>query len=471
MRGKTETIRLTVEVLTPVHIGSGRELEYERDYIEQRGQVLVVDRNRTLDAIAAGDETLESLQQAEPKLSSLVNIAGADYGYPLPPLFNVYETPQNIGACIKGAMLAPYMPGSSIKGAIRTALLAEWLRTNPNEAKTKLPSESSLNKPNGKKAATTVVKYVFGDSPNKDLLRALHAGDANFRTENLRLADIRWLNITETNNQPVAKWRNMSGKRNESDWKKASGVYIEVLAPESTATMALQWDRFLLGDTKRWGAPSHSSDLLPPDFAGLCVQLNRHARYILEREIEFFQRYQQAEVAEQCNNLLAEIQKTDDAAYLRLAWGSGWRGMTGDWQDPETLGKMRILYRLGKSGSEIFPKTRRLAVKRLPCLPLGWVRLSPCAGRPPDNPPHAPPNPWVDQEIAAIQKKHNIRADEALRGQALAKSWQSLEDESLKQGALEYIRRRWQEQAGNWWENPPGKAAKKALQIYRGENR
>jgi hypothetical protein len=65
------------------------------------------------------------------------------------------------------------------------------------------------------------------------------------------------------------------------------------------------------------------------------------------------------------------------AAYLQLSWGSGWKGMTGDWMTDETKERMRGLYRemKGRDGMP-FPKTRRLAVSNNhPRLPLGWVRL------------------------------------------------------------------------------------------------
>ncbi len=477
MKGQTETIQLAVEILTPVHVGSGEELYRELDYVEQRGQVFVVDQNRTFNAIASGHTALDTLLQANPKLSDSVRLAGTYYGYPLPYLQGKMALPEKFREFIKDAMLHPYLPGSSIKGAIRTALLAAWLHSRPSGIASRLPRwDNTQKKPtcSPKMAATAITKYVFGSDPNKDLLRALHVGDANFQTSDLCLADVRWLNITRSNDRQFAKWRNMSNRKNENRWQDATGIYAETLAPTAIAAMSLQWDRFLLKDPNRWYAPQHSLELLPADFAGLCAKLNGHARHILEQEIKFFQRYKQQTIVEQCETLRETIQQTENAAYLRLAWGSGWRGMTGGWQDAETQEKMRGLYRLGKS--ENFPKTRRLAVQGNPRLPLGWIRLSPWsdeteirAASQKTSSTDVVRSPWVEEQIAAIQEQHHASADEALRGQPLAKSWQAIEDGDLKQTALADIQARWQEKG--WWDNPPpGKSIKKALQIYKGEN-
>lgn len=74
---------------------------------------------------------------------------------------------------------------------------------------------------------------------------------------------------------------------------------------------------------------------------------------------------------------------------------------------------------------------------------------------------------WVDETVARVAKENNASDQDSLRGQALAKAWQALEDESLKQAALKDIKARWDLQG--WWERPPGGATKKAKKIYSGD--
>jgi hypothetical protein len=312
---------------------------------------------------------------------------------------------------------------------------------------------------------------VFGNTPNQDILRALQVSDARFQTVDLRLTDFRWLNIIQVKGKEKTAWRDMASKKNLDIWKDASGLHAETLKPNSTATLTLGWDRFLLSDLTKWGAPAHGVDLLPTDFPTLREILNNHARRILENEVAFFDQYQVTAPKQQLQKLLNQMQQDSEGIYLRLAWGSGWRGMTGDWLDAPSFSVMRELYRLGKGSKDakgnwqpvgIFPKTRRLAVQGTPCLPLGWVRLGPWCQKVATVQRH----PWVEKALTEIQQKNRCQADEALRGAQLADAWQVLSDPELKAAALADIQARWREKG--WWDQPPpGKSTKKALAIYQ----
>jgi CRISPR/Cas system CSM-associated protein Csm5 (group 7 of RAMP superfamily) len=116
MKGQTETIKLTLEVLTPLHVGSGEELRLNLDYIERGNIPLVVDRQRTLDALVSGDQALDEVLGGDWNLAELVKLAGQDFGYPLPMLSGRSETPATLREQIKDAEFRPYVPGSSPQG-------------------------------------------------------------------------------------------------------------------------------------------------------------------------------------------------------------------------------------------------------------------------------------------------------------------------------------------------------------------
>lgn len=71
---------------------------------------------------------------------------------------------------------------------------------------------------------------------------------------------------------------------------------------------------------------------------------------------------------------------------------------------------------------------------------------------------------WVDTTIKELIVVHHGKGDEILRGKQLAEAWQALESASLKAEAREAIVRAWKEKG--YWDNPPGKASKKAKAIY-----
>lgn len=376
MRGKTNSLALGIEILTPVQCGSGQDLIRDMDYVAKDKQVFVVDQVRSFNEIAnaevADNHDLNKLLQSS-QLPDLVALAGY-YGYTLKRIVGDGSVPdKKIRAHLKDAYLQPYIAGSSIKGAIRTALIAEHLRALPDDESIWNVLPTSRQKPKEKFADDKLLEALLGKDPKQDIFRALHSKDALFTQDNLCMVDIRWLNLVRTGAQEHAQWRSMAVKKSYPEWQKADGIHAEMLRPKSTAEFHLQWDEFLLSGVTQWHTATQFT--LPANFNDLKTTLNQHARYRLNQEIAFYHRYGVLKPEQECQKLLQQLAANPNSIYLQLSWGSGWRGMTGDWLDEEATQTMRDLYpRLGKETMP-FPKTRRLAVVGEPKLPLGWVRL------------------------------------------------------------------------------------------------
>ena len=78
-----------------------------------------------------------------------------------------------------------------------------------------------------------------------------------------------------------------------------------------------------------------------------------------------------------------------------------------------------------------------------------------------------PTCPWVDKTVASLMKEINENNPlKILRGQPLARKWQDIADPALKQKALQDIVARWK--ANGLWNEPPGRAARRAKKIYEG---
>ena len=79
----------------------------------------------------------------------------------------------------------------------------------------------------------------------------------------------------------------------------------------------------------------------------------------------------------------------------------------------------------------------------------------------------SPTCPWVDEAIQKLKRTLGERNElNVLRGQPLARKWQEVDDPALKEQALEDIKARWQ--AKGWWDDPRGRAARRAKRIYEG---
>jgi len=467
MKGINHTVKLGLEIITPTQSGSGAELSIESDYIERSHMAFIVDQQASFQAIASGNLALDA-QLLAGNLSDCVNAAGQDYGYRLPWLCSVAKVPEKFREQLKDAMNRPYLPGSAIKGAIRTALIAEWLRS-PSESFEHLLPQANRKAPDKKWASKSLLDKFIGKDAKQDIFRSFKVKDTLFANSNLRLADIRWLN--EKN------WRNMNQKRdwdsrkkNPIDWREAAGIYAEVLQPGALGLLVLQWDGFLLSDINTWQQAGTVSVIAPKDFDDLRQRLNRHAEYRLQREIEFYKKQDKPAPEQECQRILNMLKADQHSAYLQMSWGSGWRGMTGDWASDEQVKTFRELFNLGRTDKP-FPKTRRLAVSGEPKLPMGWIRLVPFdlvadklekqhVQQQASNAQSA----WVNQKLSQIAQQNRSPEKEALRGKTLAEAWQALADGEEKQTALADINARWQ--AEGWWEQPSGKSAKQAKAIY-----
>ncbi|MBP6058842.1 MAG: type III-A CRISPR-associated RAMP protein Csm5 [Nitrosomonas sp.] len=468
MKGINHTVKLGLEIITPTQSGSGAELFKELDYIERNQMAFIVDQQASFQAIASGN--LELL--AGNRLSDWVNAAGQDFGYRLPWLGSVAKVPEKFREQLKDAMNRPYLPGSAIKGAIRTALIAEWLRSEmpghkiAAEVPRLLPYFERNGRPSKSKtsASSDLIQKLTGKDAKQDIFRSFKVKDTLFANSDLRLADIRWLNET--------RWRSMSQRRSFEGWQQADGIYAEVLQPEALGLLALQWDSFLLSNISTWQQNGTVSAIAPKDFDDLRQRLNRYAEYRLQREIQFYKKQVKLFPEQECQRILNMMKVDQQSAFLQVSWGSGWRGMTGDWASDNLVEEFRKLYPkdLGRP-EKIFPKTRRLVVSGEPKLPMGWIRLVPYdlivdkleKQRTLQQATNAQ-STWVNQKLIQIAQQNHSSEKEALRGKALAEAWQALPDGEEKQAALADIKARWQ--AEDWWEQPSGKSAKQAKAIY-----
>ncbi len=477
MKGINHTVKLGLEIITPTQSGSGAELFKELDYIERNQMAFIVDQQASFQAIASGNLALDAQLLAGNRLSDWVNAAGQDFGYRLPWLGSTAKVPEKFREQLKDAMNRPYLPGSAIKGAIRTALVADWLRSEmpghkiAAEVPRLLPYFERNGKPSKSKtsASSDLIKKLTGKDAKQDIFRSFKVKDTLFANSDLRLADIRWLN--EKN------WRNMNQRKdwdfkrkNPTDWREASGIHAEVLQPGALGLLALQWDAFLLSNLNTWQQAGTISGIAPKDFEDLRQRLNRHAEYRLQREIQFYKQQGKSAPEQECQRILNMMKVDQQSAFLQMSWGSGWRGMTGDWASDEQVKTFRELFNLGRTGKP-FPKTRRLVVSGEPKLPMGWVRFLPYelvaekletqqTGQQANNAQSA----WVNQKLAQIAQQNRSPEKEALRGKTLAEAWQALPEGEEKQVALVDIKARWQ--AEGWWEQPGGKSAKQAKTIY-----
>ena len=358
-----------VTLLTPLHIGSGVDLLHEYDYAIYQKRTWRLNENVLLDAQDLEDPRLvEQLARTPPARL----LKASDY-QEQSKLFRyiIQGTPRSRGEGaqvqeqIKDVYDRPYLPGSSFKGALRTALAwVGWKEKGLRPERTRLKRYPQF-------AAQNYEQALFGRDPNHDLLRALQIGDSEpIDTDRLMLANAQVLH---------------------RNGKQASPIEMEALKPDTTFTLPIKIDLALLSE---WAG----HDQLGPAtwLQELPQRVQQHTARRLETERTWFDGVDGAEAIRDFYRQLPARGLPPHIFLMQVGWGTGWDDKTLDGhlrEDQRFLEGILRPHREGGYGivrsrgrrrpGEPFPKSRRVLVQVMvgpdrqraerPRSPLGWV--------------------------------------------------------------------------------------------------
>lgn len=342
--------RVTIWTLSPVHVGDGRGvLTEDVDFVRHRGRLYLIDLAKLWERL--GDQELAHWNQLSFRLSALLQpaeypaCAAATYSVP-----EHLESGTGLIHPLTDAEGRPYLPGSSLKGAIRTALLRAT--GGPFDLATLEPSKSW--------AAQPIERRHFGKNPNFDLLRTL------------RIADSAPVDASRLKAVVVATY-SLRGSRLEP---KGPGYRLNVVALPARERLetTLSLDRWTLGQTKLdFGSRARWLD----ELAARCQQA---ATALIDAERRFFDEVGPAAIARFYADLTRYGAGLDQRSFLLpIGWGTGWMGKTLAMaiRDQPGFEKVRAEFKLGRLGAP-FPKSRRLVEEapNRPRVPPGWVQVT-----------------------------------------------------------------------------------------------
>ena len=372
-------MKYQLETLTPVHIGSGDSLQHiDGCYADGKWHRVNLDK-----VFADPGANLNALTSAMGK-------QGFRWTHHLqnPEAFATYSLPCSqspeeveIREAIKSINHCPYIPGSTLKGAIRTALLWDLIDGNDEHYEKTLKNLKDLASQN---PARTIEKNVIGKDPNHDLLRALQVSDtAPIELSGFEIG-VAWTVTLDFNGELVQK---IEGNR---EYK----TFVEQIQEKQRLTFSLKIDEWLLKQPakQRLDFDDSQKDAIQ-SIAAVC---NRTARGLMEDEQGFFDYYAFTEVADFYDTLLNALDALTEGAFIiQIGWGSGYNANTitqlfteGENVPENLLMDLRKRFRLGQSRSQPgtydereFPKTRRVFYRgQNPVSPFGWVKISPLEG-------------------------------------------------------------------------------------------
>ena len=375
-------MKYQLKTITPVHIGTGETLS-QIDGFYDNGQWHRIDIDAVLAAIPESELNRLTIAMGGRNFQWQrylpANQPSASYILPCPE--DSQET--EIREAMKHPSGRPMIPGSSIKGAIRTALL--WGLTDDDNSEAQEAFKYSVNylkeqlgrKPNRSWAGQGIERRVLGKDPNHDLMRAVQVSDtASIPIEALEMG-VAW---TVTLNQDGDLVQKREGNR---EYK----TFVEQIRTEQTFDFSIKIDKSLFGqrEKRELGYSDQQERVVCEELAEVC---NFVAKGLANSEAGFFEDYDLDEIVNFYDALVQRIENLSDGGFvLPIGWGTGYRAKTVTellTVDDDDLMNLRKHYRLGESRSRRgdyhpeFPKTRRVLYHRQsPKSPLGWVQITP----------------------------------------------------------------------------------------------
>lgn len=371
-----EKYLLNAEIITPVHVGAGQEkklLKYIDFIINDRKLIIIdtmkvfsllaeTDRARFLNKLAGGEQInirtylertgnpdIEDFRLAE------IDCPGAKPENEVQPLIS--------SAGPSGRTV--YLPGSSIKGAIRSVLF-DYFHEKSNRHDDKV---------------------VFGKI-DINLMSYLQIGDAQFR--NSRVINTKIFNLHRESGEWTAGWKH-DRRGTDTEFKKSGFVTsYEVFNIKSKASFSLKINKTKLAYVSSSQLQDGGRKYLPPNhnfienlgIPDLFKIINRHTKRYLAAEKEFFEHYNNEEpycddIIKSIDSLIKLIPEDNSKCLMNLGCGSGFHAITGDWQFKDdhvntgshANGKLR--YKSRKMAFRKFKKT-----KDYNFMPMGFIMLS-----------------------------------------------------------------------------------------------
>lgn len=364
-----EKIPCTIEVLTPLHIGSGVKLLQGFDFFRDRVNIVRISQKDLEDYLKENPDDLSKFGDPSFKPESLLRKIETCKKYYINEFAReIYEFERN------GSGL-PYVPGSSMKGALRTAILSNRIKNSSDEDRKRL---FSLIDRNEKQAGEKILENLFGDRPNHNLFKTISIFDSHFSEEDIDLFVIYILSLSNRDGSSFL-WKKMGrDSHNQDNPSNATPLIVEMLKPGSKANFRFKVDSFYF-DNEDANRRLKINGIKSAEMIGI---INNYSLMQLESELTFFKKFKNKDyfknIIEDFEKLKEELKNIKEGqAIMRMSWGVSWKFMTGGFITQEQIIelKRKFGFRMGKDGFE-FPKTRKIIFDEgNPLYTPGWVKI------------------------------------------------------------------------------------------------
>lgn len=206
-----KTYEIELETLSPVCIGNGKKMQHITDYIYSEDNIDYINKDVVAEKLSKDDDLMDKYVNAIAYRTinnqtefDLANFLEKDAGlnkdeYISYSIGTDIQNEKELNCIIKNANGKPYIPGSSLKGAIRTAILYNYLEKEKestlfpflNKVEDEKNWKKNLDNLNNDLDAYFTKNNIFGISDSKLI-----------ETEHMKVLDLQRISITPNNAIP-----------------------------------------------------------------------------------------------------------------------------------------------------------------------------------------------------------------------------------------------------------------------------
>ena len=351
--------KLILETLSPIHIGSGEKYS-SSEFFNNSGRIFRLDPNKIYSILNQKDKDifLDYLENPNFRLEDFLK--GKDIPISELKLYSLKHNgsaPNEITEHIKTGFNG-YVPGSSLKGAIRTAILIAFMGDNEVKQIGKIFKIKNFRQRNDK-IKDFVDKFLSSGgkkSSYSDLMRFVQISDF------IPVKDLCVYNI-----------QSLEAEGNKWKWYQRNGRVVQTYLETIMAGERLEGDIHFTYNKQMHKSLGLKGKKDIIDIMEIKRLIHSFSNANINHEIAFSQRYE--------IDFLLEFYKklkkinTEDSPVIKLGQGSGYLATTIGLElknNPDVFEEVRKSLR-GRSYSFEFPKTRRIVMEER--MPLGWCRI------------------------------------------------------------------------------------------------
>lgn len=364
-----ENTDLQIEVLTPTHIGMGQEKNYLRglDFMiwpnpNDEGKTLYILRpDKIIAKVAQSPQDLQTLttklssgnyrdiEQLLNRLKVLTtnNIVRVELAYD--------DSMTEIKRQFSNGLGQYLIPGSSLKGAIRSVVYKTLKQREPN---------------------AQYDDQLFGKI-DTNLMNLLTVSDVVLPADSVKVYRTKVFSADGRPQNGEGQWKHERRGGHSEDFDTRGFVsYYEGIKARTQSTMRIGLRTQPIPQSRLSRIPNREL-LYQQSPGGLINLIKAHTRQYLEREAEYYRHYPNSDlgqIAQQKIAYLSQQNETPNACVLRVGANVGFHAITGDWQQNNHISPWI------DAKNQLKAKTRKFAFTKrgdgFDFHPMGFIKLS-----------------------------------------------------------------------------------------------